>query len=86
MGCPAEWLITYLLVHSVQPYPVLQRFSEVAVYRNIWVWSGTCSLQDPINRVGMLEQPTYKKLGCLLPREVEAGVGGVCGFAKELRA
>lgn len=44
--------------------------------RRVWGQSRTCSLQGPIDRVVVLEQPICRKLACLLAKEAEAG-GGV---------
>lgn len=50
--------------------------SEFVGNRRVWKQSGTCSLQELINGLGVLENPTCTKLACWLAREVEAGGGG----------
>lgn len=42
------WVITHLLVLSVQLQPVFQSFTEVMGDRGIWLLSGTCKLQGQI--------------------------------------
>ena len=41
-----------------------QSSSEVTGDRWVWGQSGTFSLQGPIDDVGMLQQPTCRKLAC----------------------
>lgn len=53
----------------------LSEFSEVVGDGMVWRHSGTCSLQGPIDRVEVLEQPTCSKLACCLTREAETGGG-----------
>lgn len=65
---------------------MLQSSSEVSGYKRAWEWRRTCSLQDSINGVGVLEHPTCRKLVGLLAREAKTGEKGVWGFATVWRA
>ena len=64
---------------------MLQSSSEVMGDRRVWEQSGTCSLQNPIDGVGVLEELTCRKLACRLARETEAGGGDTWGFVLVLR-
>lgn len=45
-----------------------------------WGQNGACKLQDLIDGVGMLYQPTFRKFACRLAREAVAGGGGQLSF------
>ena len=55
---------------------VISEFLKFVGDRRVWKQSGTCSLKDLINRLGVLENPTCKKLACWLAREAESGGEG----------
>lgn len=59
VGCPTGCVIIHLLV-QLQSVP--QSSSEVTADRWVWGQRGTCSLQAMINVVGVLEQPSRRKL------------------------
>lgn len=65
MWYPAGWVITHLLVHSVQLQPLLQSSSEVAgrgggAGKWVWGWSGTCILQGLISSGPFLNDAVFK--------------------------
>ena len=75
---PLFW--SSLLVCSISP------LSALVGDTRIWGQSGVCSLQDLINGMWGLEQPTRRKLAYCLTREAEASGGETQGFASVQRA
>ena len=69
-------MVTYLLILSVNLQPVFQSSSEVARDMRVWGQSGTCSLQGLINVMGVLKQPSCRKLACWLAKEAKTGGKG----------
>lgn len=56
MRCPTGWVVTQLLVLSVNLQLFLKSFTEVWGHRRVWGQSVTCSLKDLMNGMGVLEQ------------------------------
>lgn len=54
MKCLAGWVITHILVTSVQLQPGIQSSSDITGDISVWGQSETFSSQGPINEVGAL--------------------------------
>lgn len=76
MESPAGWVTIHLLVLSVQSQHVLHSSYEVMGNKCVCGWSGTCSLQIPIDGGGGI----IGAANWLAASEAETGGGGAWGF------